>query len=31
MIGYFKEKRLLDDLDEEALAKSLRLASEIFV
>jgi hydroxymethylglutaryl-CoA lyase len=31
MITYFKEKKLLRDLDEEALAKSLRLASEIFV
>ncbi len=31
MIGYLKEKKLLNDLDEQALAKSLQLASEIFV
>jgi hydroxymethylglutaryl-CoA lyase len=31
MIGYFKEKKLLGQLDEEALRKSLEIASEIFV
>ncbi|HEY1871529.1 MAG TPA: hydroxymethylglutaryl-CoA lyase [Chitinophagaceae bacterium] len=31
MIDYFKEKKMLTDLDEEALLKSLQLASEIFV
>ena len=31
MIGYFKERNLLSGLNEEALAKSLQLASEIFV
>lgn len=31
MINYFKEKNLLNDVNEEALAESLRIASEIFV
>ena len=31
MIDYFKKKKLLSDLKEDALAKSLQLASEIFV
>jgi hydroxymethylglutaryl-CoA lyase len=31
MIDYFKEKKLLDDLNRSALAKSLQLASEIFI
>jgi hydroxymethylglutaryl-CoA lyase len=31
MIGYFKEKKLLNDLNEKALAESLELASEIFI
>jgi hydroxymethylglutaryl-CoA lyase len=31
MIGYFKERKLLDGLNEEALQKSLQLASQIFI
>ena len=31
MIDHFKEKKLLDDINKDALAKSLRLASEIFI
>ena len=31
MIDYFKKKELLNDLNEDALAKSLQLASEIFL
>ena len=31
MIDLFKKKRILNDLNEDALAKSLQLASEIFV
>jgi hydroxymethylglutaryl-CoA lyase len=31
MIGYFKEKRMLEGLNEVALQNSLRLASEIFI
>ena len=31
MISYFKEKEILKDLNEDALLKSLQLASEIFV
>jgi hydroxymethylglutaryl-CoA lyase len=31
MIDYFKEKQLLDNLDKEALAESLRIAGEIFI
>lgn len=31
MIDLFKKKKILNDLDEDALAKSLQLASEIFV
>jgi len=31
MIGYFEEKKLLKNLNKEALAGSLRIASEIFV
>jgi len=31
MIGYFKDKKLLNCLNEEALKKSLQIASEIFV
>jgi hydroxymethylglutaryl-CoA lyase len=31
MINYFKEKKLLNELNEEALIKSLQLASEIFL
>lgn len=31
MIGYFKDKNLLNGLNEKSLAKSLQLASEIFV
>jgi hydroxymethylglutaryl-CoA lyase len=31
MNGYFKEKKLLNDLNEKALAESLELASEIFI
>ena len=31
MINYFKERRLLKDLNENALSKSLQLASEIFI
>ena len=31
MIGYFQEKELLSDLSEQALAKSMSIASEIFI
>lgn len=31
MIAYFKEKKMLRDLNEDALSKSLQLASEIFI
>jgi len=31
MINYFKEKNLLNNLNEDALQESLKLASEIFV
>jgi hydroxymethylglutaryl-CoA lyase len=31
MIGYFREKQMLNNLNEDALAESLRLASEIFI
>jgi hydroxymethylglutaryl-CoA lyase len=31
MIDHFKEKKLLDDINKDALANSLRLASEIFL
>ena len=31
MIEYFREKNLLQDLDEDALAESLQIAAEIFV
>jgi hydroxymethylglutaryl-CoA lyase len=31
MIDYFKEKQLLDNLDKEALAETLRIAGEIFI
>jgi len=31
MIDYFKEKKLLNDLDEAALSKCLQLASEVFI
>ena len=31
MIDHFKEKELLDDINKDSLAKSLRLASEIFI
>jgi len=31
MIDHFKEKKLLDHLNKQALAKSLQLASEIFI
>jgi hydroxymethylglutaryl-CoA lyase len=31
MIGYFKERDLLEGLNEEALKNSLQLATEIFV
>jgi len=31
MIGYFKERNLVDELDEAALSNSLQIASEIFV
>ena len=31
MIDYFKENKITDDLDKHALAKSLQLASEVFV
>jgi hypothetical protein len=30
-IGYLEEKNLIDGLNKEALAESLRIASEIFV
>jgi hydroxymethylglutaryl-CoA lyase len=31
MIGYFKEKKLINGLNEAALSESLRMAGEIFV
>jgi hydroxymethylglutaryl-CoA lyase len=31
MVDYFENKKLLSDIDKEALADSLQLASEIFV
>jgi hydroxymethylglutaryl-CoA lyase len=31
MVGYFKEKKLLNGLNEEALAESLQLATDIFI
>ena len=31
MIGYFKERNLVDELDEAALSNSLQIASEIFI